>query len=105
MKELPTALARRFLPDLCSEAPREDGIRGWLQAGSFYIDGGSTADHLIVSNATLDYNPARDPIAAFCASCHSIVYLLAQASEIISQRAGSRRFGSLWNRLNASAKK
>jgi len=58
MRELVSSLVRRSLPGLVEATPIDDGVRGWIERGSFYVDSSSLPDHLQLQNVSLaDFLP------------------------------------------------
>jgi hypothetical protein len=55
------------------------------------------------SSIRLDYNPSKDPIGAFLASCRLISAVNVDLSGLLSKRPGAKRFARLWNRLTTEA--
>jgi hypothetical protein len=53
MLNVSAALSRRLLPQLVEEPPRPEGLRTWLEKGSFFIDEKSGPENLHLKNITL----------------------------------------------------
>ena len=53
MLALASVLIRRLLPQLSTESPRQEGLRTWLEAGSFYVGIGTAADEVLFRNLRL----------------------------------------------------
>lgn len=53
MLALSAALIRRLLPQLSADTPRPEGLRTWIQTGSFYLGPGTIADEILLLNITL----------------------------------------------------
>jgi hypothetical protein len=53
MLALAAVLIRRLLPHLSTESPRHEGLRTWLEAGSFYVGIGTAADEVLFQNLRL----------------------------------------------------
>jgi hypothetical protein len=53
MLALSAVLIRRLLPQLSTESPRQEGLRTWIEGGSFYVGIGSVADEVLFQNLRL----------------------------------------------------
>jgi hypothetical protein len=53
MKDLPPFLVRRSLPQIVDVEARPEGLRTWLQGGSFRVGSQSTTDHIILQDVQL----------------------------------------------------
>lgn len=53
MLALSTVFARRLLPRLSADTPRTQGLKTWLEAGSFYVSAGSGPGDILFENLVI----------------------------------------------------
>lgn len=53
MPEISAAVARRIFSTADIDQPREEGVRSWLEKGSFQIDTGSTEESIVLTRVNL----------------------------------------------------
>jgi hypothetical protein len=96
MLELSAALIRDLLPNLTADQPEAEGLRSWIESGSFYVGVGPTPDSFVLQDVSLaefmpyvSYDYERFALASFES-------LLCCGKEAVSSKAIGWPFAKIY---------